>query len=143
MSDQYTNPAEEQTSVLPEYTEDPEVKKKINSARNWLYVVAIIQTLIGFYELFTTEDETLKWLAFGIDAGLGLTFAVLALYTHKKPFIALVAALVIYSCVVVLLAITDPMTLVKGAIMKAFFFIAMIKGIKTAKEAEALQKLRN
>lgn len=130
-------------SVIPPYVTDPEVQRKLVSARNWLYIAALILAADGVYEYFNTSDETAKWLVLGINSGMAAIFAILGLVTRKKPFAAFLTGLIIYGSVTILLAIADYHTLLDHIILKLFFFSAMFTGMRTAREIQRLKDLES
>ncbi|MBS1612254.1 MAG: hypothetical protein JST49_05485 [Bacteroidetes bacterium] len=66
-------------------------------------------------------------------------FVGLGFWSKKKPFTALVTALVLYATIVLADAAFDPSTLIKGLLVKIIVITYLISGIKSAKEAQHIQ----
>jgi hypothetical protein len=132
---------EAQTSIFPQEIDLTESNKKINNARGTLFFVAAAQFGMGIYEYISNEDKTIGGIAFSIDAFVASIFLVLALTTKKKPYISLLLALIAYILVVAAFGFIDPTNLAKGAVVKIFFTVALVKGVKAAKEAETLKTM--
>ena len=76
----------------------------------------------------------------GIIIFVALVFAGLAFWTKKKPYAALLTALIIYGSLLLGDAILDPSTIYKGIILKIAIIVSLISGLRNAKEAEDLKK---
>jgi hypothetical protein len=118
-------------------------EKNITNARVWLYVIGGLQILYGAYEYFKYSDysDAARWMIFGVEAGLGLIFISLAVLSYKKPFIAFLTALIIYILVNVWVTYMTGLSAASfGWIIKIFVIIALIRGIKDAREYAAINK---
>jgi len=102
--------------------------KKINSARNTLYWMAGIFFVFGLFYFFTTEDVGVLI----VNTILSAIYLVLAFWSQKKPFAAILSALFLYVTVIVLNAIEEPLTLVQGILFKIIIFSFLIKGLYSA-----------
>ena len=111
----------------------------MKNARIWLYVIAGIQTAMGFYEYATTADQTVAIVALCIDAFVGLSFLVLALWSRKKPYLAFVCALSFYALFNIAFMVLDASNLYRGVILKLIIVIALVKAIKDAKKYEEVK----
>ncbi len=130
-----------ESSILADQLNLEESNKKIRNARGWLFVVSAMQFIVGIIEYATIDDKSFALIAFAIDASVAAVFLVLALTTKRKPYLSLVIALIAYIVFVIILCTLDPANIAKGILVKVFFVIALVKGIKAAKEAEALRKI--
>ena len=85
-------------SVLLDMADISGYDKNLRNARIWLYVITGMQIVLGIYEGLNLKnvDSSVQWLAFGIDAGLGLLFLTCALWSYKKPYTAFLTAFVLY-----------------------------------------------
>ena len=68
-------------------------EKTMKNARGWLYVIAVIQFIIGIVEYNTVDEPTVAAIAFGIDAFIAVVFLALSLWSKKKPVVAFTIAL--------------------------------------------------
>lgn len=68
-----------------------------------------------------------------------LSVIMLGLYFwgRKKPLPAMITAVAVYGVVILINAISDPKTIVQGALLKILFFMAMFAGIKACLSQEA------
>jgi hypothetical protein len=124
--------------------------KNIRRARNWLFAVVGLQFLwaIIMYAASTEGDIMIggmevsaKAIEAGIQIFIGLLFLGLALWSKKKPVLAFTIALCLYIGFYILFGILNPINFVSGIIIKIFLVIALIKGLKDAKEAEDMKNL--
>ena len=63
----------------------------------------------------------------------------MAVYTKRKPYYAIVAALCLYAAFIILNAVIDISTLYSGVIFKIIIIVLLVKGINNAREAQAMQ----
>jgi UDP-N-acetylmuramyl pentapeptide phosphotransferase/UDP-N-acetylglucosamine-1-phosphate transferase len=113
--------------------------KHIRNARNMLFIVAGVQLVAGFFSV-KDQEEPGKTISIAIVVGVALIFAGLAFWTKKKPFAALLTALILYGSLLILDAIFEPSSIIKGIILKVAIIVSLISGIRNAKEAEDLKK---
>jgi prepilin signal peptidase PulO-like enzyme (type II secretory pathway) len=114
--------------------------KHIRQARNTIFVVAAIQFIFALVSMFATEDVTAKWLTFGIATFIALIFVALALWTKKKPYTAILLALIIYCLLILIYAVSEPLSILKGIILRVIIIMYLARGLKNAKEAQEMQK---
>lgn len=116
--------------------------KHIKQARNAIFAVAIIITIsvliLAFNNSMYNEYLWADLLIYGIFI---VGFVLLGFWTKKKPYYAIVAALVLYAVFIALNAVLDITTLYKGIIVKIIIIVLLIKGINDAKEAQERQEL--
>jgi hypothetical protein len=112
--------------------------KHIRNARNILFVVAGIQ-LLGLLTV-KNEDDLARSITIGIIVFVALLFAGLAFWTKKRPFAALLTALILYGSLLILDAVFEPSTIYKGLVLKIGIIVSLISGLRNAKEAEDLKK---
>ena len=114
--------------------------KHIRQARNAIFVAAAVLTLSliilgvtvpAYYEYFWLD--CLIWGAFIVG------FIILGLWTKKKPYTAIVCALVLYGLFILLNAFVDVTTIYKGIILKIVIIVSLIKGLNDAREAQAIR----
>jgi hypothetical protein len=129
-------PTENIFSEMVDYTP---LEKSMKNARIWLYVIAGLQLIMGIYEYSTEFDPVVKWLAFGIDAGVGGIFFLLALWSRKKPKLAFTIALILYLVLNIGFMIMDPENILKGVLIKAIVVVALVKANKNARKYEEIK----
>ena len=112
-------------------------------------VVAVLMTLASWTGQVTVDG--MEHIDFGIVGAsnmpenaravilsgimIGLFF-----WGRKAPLPAIITALCVYLVVIVVNAVIDPSTIVQGIVLKVFFFLAMIAGIKAALVEQAMQR---
>ena len=109
--------------------------KHIKNARIMLFIVAGLQ-LLPLVMLPKDIDSDSRMIIIAITIFVALVFAGLAFWTKKKPYPALLTALIFYVSLVALNAFIDPKTLIQGLIMKIIVVVLLIMGFKNAKEAK-------
>ncbi|WP_276479803.1 hypothetical protein [Paraflavitalea pollutisoli] len=142
-------PAEPQPTAAPQpenllddvYDDSMEgYDKPVRKARNILYIIGALQ-LVG---LFTIRDlyDTELYITAGVYIFFAVLFAGLAFWTKWKPYTAILTGLIIYGALVLLSAILEPETIIKGIILKIIAFSLLISGLKNAKEVQNWMELR-
>jgi hypothetical protein len=61
---------------------------------------------------------------------------VLALWTRKRPYTALLCAMIFYLSLIGISALMDPSTIIQGWIWKIVIIILLILGLRNGKEAQ-------
>jgi peptidoglycan/LPS O-acetylase OafA/YrhL len=114
--------------------------KHIRQARNAIFVAAgilLLNLIILLYNLPGGYEyawiDILLWGAF--IAG----FIVLGFWTKKKPYYAIIGALVLYGGFILLNAVIDANTIFKGIIFKIAIIVYLIKALSDAKEAQQMK----
>ena len=132
-------------SVLLDVADMTGYDKNLRNARIWLYVITGMQILLGIYETMslTGVEGIVKWVVFGIDAGLGLLFLACALWSYKKPFAAFLTALILYIIITVGAFIVEPANINFSIIIKIFVVIALFRAVKDAREIEDVKNSFN
>ena len=115
--------------------------KHIHQARNAIFWVAGLLT-VNVAMLFMREGEAYEymWLDFLIYGGFIGAFIFLGFFTKKKPYTAIIMALILYTLFILLNAVIEPITLLKGILFKFITYVFLIKAINDAKEAQEMQK---
>ena len=108
--------------------------KPVKKARNILFAIAAIQ-LIGIYFAFQ-QFGLARMIAIIISIGVALLFFLLALWTKKRPFDAIIAGLVLYSVLIAAAAILDPSTIIQGLILKIGIYVLFISALSNARDVQ-------
>jgi hypothetical protein len=113
--------------------------KHIRQARNAIYLAAGILLINLFVLIASNNDNEYLWVDILIWSCFIVGFVFLGIWTKKKPYYAIVGALVLYSAFIALNAFIELKTLYSGLIFKIAIFVFLIKGINDAKEAQEMQ----
>ena len=107
--------------------------KHMRQARNAIFVVAALHFLVGMFVAYNGPDEERLFMV-ALVVGISTTFFVLGLWAAKKPYPAILTAVIIYGTLLIGDAIFDPMSIMKGIILKGVIIFYLIRGLKNAKE---------
>ncbi len=138
-SSENSETSNQQATIFNNLIDTDEYEKKFKSARTWIYVIAGFQFAMGIFE-FIKEEETVAWIALGIDWTVALIFLLLGLWSRKKPAAAFLSALIFYLLMVTAFAAIDISNVLKGIIFKILIVIALVKAYNTAREYENMKK---
>lgn len=108
-----------------------EDRKKISSARNTLYWMAGIFFISGLV-LYTNLDDIIVLIAGVI---LAVIYLVLAYWSQKKPFPAILSGLLLYLMVIVVNSIDEPSRIFEGILLKIIILSFLIKGMYSASQS--------
>ena len=109
--------------------------KHIRNARIMLYVLAGL-TFLSIYSLFPFDDNPMRLILAISIAAFGIVFIVLALWTKKKPYYAILTALIIFLVMEGLAALIDPVSLWQGWLLKIAVIVLLLLGLRNAKESQ-------
>ncbi len=116
--------------------------KHIKQARNAIFAVAILITISVLFLAFNNSDyNEYIWLDVLIYGVFVAGFVFLGLWTKKKPYYAIVGALILYALFIALNAALDITTLYKGIILKIIVVVLLVKGINDAKETQERKEM--
>ncbi len=116
--------------------------KHIRQARNAIFAVAILITISILFLAFNNSDyNEYIWLDVLIYGVFVAGFVFLGLWTKKKPYYAIVGALILYALFIALNAALDITTLYKGIILKIIVVVLLVKGINDAKETQERKEM--
>jgi hypothetical protein len=133
MEKQNDPPIEESIFVEGEFSMEG-YDKHVRNARILLFVLAGLTLLLL---VSAAPFDTLgRIISGGIIVLFAGVFVVLALWTKKRPFTALLCALIFYVSIIGIAAILDPSTIIQGWIWKVVIIILLILGLRNGKEAQ-------
>ena len=114
--------------------------KHIRQARNAIFIAAGV-LLLNVIILAANAPYSYEylWLDFVIWGAFIASFIVLGIWTKKKPYSAIVGALILYAVFTILNAAIDITTIYKGIILKIVIIVLLVKGINDAREAQRIQ----
>ena len=131
----------EETIFSPEEFSMQGYDKHIRQARNVIFIAAgvlvlnlviLIATAPAFYEFLWID--ILIWGLF--IAG----FVALGFWTKKKPYSAIIGAMILYGVFIILNAVLDVTTLYKGILIKVIIVVFLFKGLNDAREAQQIKE---
>jgi len=116
--------------------------KHIKQARNAIFAVAII-LVINIIILAATVEASYEylWLDMLIYGSFVVGFVLLGFWTKKKPYYAIIGALILYAVFIALNAFVDLSTIYKGIILKIIVIVLLFKAINDAREAQDRQSM--
>ena len=138
-SSENSETSNQQATIFNNLIDTDEYEKKFKSARIWIYVIAGFQFAMGIFE-FIKEEESVAWIAMGIDWAVALIFLFLGLWSRRKPAAAFLSALIFYLVIVTAFAAIEISSLFKGIIFKILIVIALVKAYNNAREYENMKK---
>lgn len=112
-----------------------EHQKQIRQARISIFVVAAIQFVFGIISGLQMGNNS-GWIIFSIASSISGIFLLLGIWAIKKPFHAILIALIFYSSLLIIDLIVTPSNILKGMILKLFIIAYLCRGIMGAGKAE-------
>lgn len=115
-----------------------EVDKTLRLARGSLFVVGGFIMVFNFIQINMNSQDYigLPFYLLYLDVFIGLFFIGLGFMAKKYPFPALLTGLLLYVGLIILNVILDPSSIASGLIMKIIIIFYLVKGVKSAKDAE-------
>jgi hypothetical protein len=113
--------------------------KHIRNARITLFIIAGVQLVAGVITSLNLPEPAI-WITIGIYALFATVFASLAFWTRKKPYTALLIALILYSSLVVGDGIIDPSSIYKGIFLKVAIIVLLVRGLNNGKQAQEMME---
>ncbi len=111
-----------------ERNKNMDADKRIRSARNTLYVMAGISVLVGVFGFFMNYDSA-TLITNGI---LSVIYLVLGYWSSEKPVMALLLGLLLYLTTIIISAVFEPSSLIKGILWKGIIIVFLAKGLYSA-----------
>ena len=108
--------------------------KHIRNARIILFIMAGLTLLLLINA--APFDSIARVIAGGIIVVFAGVFAGLAFWTKKRPYTALLCALIFYVSLIVIAAVLDPATILQGWILKVIIIILLLLGLRNGKESQ-------
>jgi hypothetical protein len=113
--------------------------KHVRRARNTIFVVAAVQLLFGLIMGFSGPADS-KWITIGIMVIISGIFAALGFWANKKPYNAILIALILFCGLIILDVVFDPASIIRGIIFKIFIIVYLIAGLNNARETLRLRQ---
>lgn len=119
-----------------------DAQDKIKSSKIIIFGLAGLFFIVGLIMGFGSDD----FVSMVTNIFLCIVFLILAAWCTHNPFGATLTALIIYGTILVVNAFADPTTILSGIILKVIIITALVKGIRSAQEAQKylseLEKLK-
>ena len=112
-------------------------RKKINSARNVLYVLAGLNALISVLLGFVFQKNIHVLISCGLSA---VIYLALGLWSKKNPFAAILSGFFVYVTLQAIGVIINPASLLQGLFLKAGIISAFVYGYKAVKDSKVLEE---
>jgi len=108
--------------------------KHIRNARILLFVMAGLSLLLLVNA--APFNTIARIIAGGIIVVFAGVFAALAFWTKKRPYTAILCALIFYVFLIVCAAFLDPTTIFQGWVLKIIIIILLILGLRNGRESQ-------
>jgi len=116
--------------------------KPVRNARIILFIVAAMQLFALTYSLGNLPDDA-KVIFIAIDVFIAGIFIGLAFWTKRKPYTAILTALIFYCSLLILDGILNPATIMQGFILKLITIILLIVAIGNSKDVQRWYDIKN
>lgn len=113
--------------------------KHIRNARILLFVIAGLSLLALIYVLPLDGSFEKIFMLIWVLAFAG-AFVALGFWTKKKPYTALLVALILFIVIQVLSAIADPASIMQGWVFKIIIVVMLINGLRNARESQRMME---
>ncbi|MFI5141780.1 MAG: hypothetical protein ACHQII_05440 [Bacteroidia bacterium] len=112
-------------------------RKKINSARNVLYVLAGLNVFVAVILGIVVQNNIPVLISCGISAAI---YLALGLWSKKNPFAAILSGFFVYITLQAIAAISNPASILQGLFLKAGIISAFVYGYKAVKDSKVLEE---
>jgi predicted nucleic acid-binding Zn ribbon protein len=120
-----------------------EARKQVKRASYALYYIAGATFLGGLIVYGVDKHGSQNGTVLLINVIIAVIFAAIGFWCMRKPLAAIITGASFYALIVILNAVSNPLTILSGIIFKIFIVGCFIRGIKSALEAEKLKKELN
>jgi hypothetical protein len=112
--------------------------KHIRNARIMLFVVAAL-TLVNLFALAPFDEiaKIIDAVLIGVFAGV---FIGLAFWTKRKPYSAILTALIVFCGLQLLNFLASPASIFQGWVLKLLVILMLILGLGNARESQRMMK---
>ena len=109
-----------------------DAQDKIKSAKTTIYILAGLFFLAGVFFGFAGDDVATAVVYLVVT----ILYLIFAAWATNNPFGAILTAFIVFITIHVVSAVADPATLFQGLIIKIAVIVALVKGIRSAREAQ-------
>ncbi|WP_153798390.1 hypothetical protein [Foetidibacter luteolus] len=142
MEQQETQKTGQQKNLLEDVFDTAAYERKIRSAENTIYIVAVVQLLAGVVVIYLSAAERRLLMGF-VFGGVAVFFFAMALLCKRYPFTAILITLIFYVLLVTVDVIENPSALISGGIIKLIIIVYLVKGLLAARQAAKMKKMFN
>lgn len=135
--EQQTPPTEESIFDEAEFSMQG-YDKHVRNARIMLYILAGL-SMFAIVNIIPI-DQPLKYFVTGMIIVLAAVFAVLGYWSKKKPYTALLTALIYFCALQLMATILQPASLLVGWYVKIAVILFLILGVRNGKQIQDMQK---
>jgi hypothetical protein len=130
-----------ETIFTPEEFSMEGYDKHIRQARNACFIAAGL-LLINAIMLFSkySFDIEIFWLDYLLWTIYIVGFIACGIWTKQKPYYAIIGGMIILGLFIIVNAILQPSTIISGWLFKIGIAVALIKGLKDAKQAQEMKE---
>jgi hypothetical protein len=137
--EQTLNPPAEESIFSEEEFSMEGYDKHIRNARILLFVIGGLSLLALMYVLPLDGSFQKLFMLIWTLAFAG-AFVALGFWTKKKPYTALLVALILFLAIQVLSVIGDPASIMQGWIFKIIIVVMLINGLRNARESQRMME---
>jgi hypothetical protein len=113
--------------------------KHIRNARIMLFVLAGL-FLLSLAALLPFDDNPVKMVMAAVIVLFAAAYVALAFWTKKKPYTAILTALILFISLEVLSFLLQPASIFQGWILKIIVILLLILGLRNAKESQRMME---
>lgn len=119
------------------------MQKQVKSASTSIFVIGVFTALAGIFYYFTLPEEQKPLVTMILNLLIAGIFIALGFWCKEQPVAAIISALSLYTILLILIMINDPMSILKGIIFKIIIIVYLLKGLNSAFESQKIKKTYN
>jgi hypothetical protein len=120
-----------------------EMQGKIKNASTSIFVIGGFMAFMAVVSYFTTPEYMNPLAVMLVNLVVAGIFVGLGFWCKKQPVASIISALSLYVILWVVSIIENPVNIVSGIIIKILIIGYLIKGLKSAFEAQKIKKVHN
>ena len=120
-----------------------EENRQIKKSGYALYYIAAATFLSGLILYGTSKNADVKNTVLLINTILAAIYAALGFWSKNKPLAAIISGSALFALIFILNAVTNPLSIFSGIILKIFIVVNFVRGIQSALRADKLRKELN
>lgn len=120
--------------------QEEQYKKVIKNARTSLFILASLQLGYSLYLAFSFDQGIAKIIEIAFGVSVSSVYTATAFLSKRKPFIALIIGLCVYTAVQLLGIYNNPENIAKAVFVKMLVISWLLKGVLNARSLEAINR---
>ena len=108
--------------------------KPVKRAKYILFGIGALQIISAL--MLTEIAQPTLGIVMGTTIFIGIIFIALGLWTDKKPYSAIVTALVIYTSLQLMNFVVNPASLLQGIFLKAIIYVLLFVSVSNARDVQ-------